>query len=172
MTRLRPGSGARLARSLRRYVLDARHVLEVCVLSPERRSVRSGGCQDDTVRQRKTMLQAHPGGYERHGRGELDDTCLLHEGHGLEGLPLVALLKDPLEYLVQTHSGNQQLANGLDRGGEEGGVRPVGEILEPARGIDDVQTRSSSRGTRVSMPFKNPLIFLIGRTGISSMRFS
>ena len=118
------------------------------------------------------MFQAHPGGCERHGPGELDDSCLVHEGHGLEGVTFVALQEDALEHLVQAEGRNQQFANGLDRGGEKRRVRSVGQVLEPTRGIDDVQTRSSSRGTRVSMPLRNPLIFLIGRTGISSMRFS
>ena len=118
------------------------------------------------------MLEAHPRGRESEGAGELDDTPLLHQRDGLKRLALASLLKDPLEDLVEAQGGNQQLACRLDRWGEEAHIRPVSEVLEPTGGIDDVQVRSSSRGTSVRMPLRKPRIFLMGRTGISSMRSS
>ena len=118
------------------------------------------------------MLEAHPRGRESEGAGELDDTPLLHQRDGLKRLALASLLKDPIEDLVEAQGGNQQLACRLDRWSEEAHVRPVSAVLQPTGGIDDVQVRSSSRGTSVRMPLRKPRIFLMGRTGISSMRSS
>src|SRR6185437_4802763 len=49
-------------------------------------------------------------------------------------------------------------------------VWPVGKVLQPGRGIDDVHTRSGSLGTSVSIPLSEPRADLAGRTGTSSIR--
>ena len=61
------------------------------------------------------------------------------------------------------------MANGEDRLRKEGGVRPIGEILQPRAGIG-IHTRSASRSTFVSILFRKPFICRAERTGISSMR--
>jgi hypothetical protein len=45
-------------------------------------------------------------------------------------------------------------------------------ILQPATGIDQVHTRSTSQFTVVSIPFKNPRILWGAFKGINSIRFS
>ena len=118
------------------------------------------------------MLQTDAGRIEGEGRGEIHDAALLHQRDGLQRGTLAALLANALEDLVEAERGNEQLARCLDCRREEPGVRCVGEVFQPARRVDDVQVRSSSRGTAVSMPRRKPRIFLIGRTGMSSIRSS
>jgi len=91
-------------------------------------------------------------------------------GNGVQRLFFAALLQDPLANFKDDNRWNDELRLARDRRFKEAGVRPVGEILEPGGGIDQVHGRSASRGTRVSMPRKNPRIFFASRTGISSMR--
>ena len=50
------------------------------------------------------------------------------------------------------------------------GVWTVGKILQPRAGIDDIHTRSASRSTFVSIPFRKPFISRTGRAGMNSMR--
>lgn len=118
------------------------------------------------------MLKTHPRCGERQRRRQLDDLPLLHECDGLKRRALAALLQYPLEHLVLTERRDQELPRGFDRCGEELRIGAVGKVLKPSGRIDDVQNRSSSRGTSVSIPLRNPRIFLMGRTGISSIRSS
>lgn len=56
----------------RRNVLDARHPLEVGVLRPERRAVRTCGGQDDGICHRNLQLDAHASSVQRERRGQVD----------------------------------------------------------------------------------------------------
>src|ERR687892_244397 len=85
---------------------------------------------------------------------------------------LAALLQDQLEHLEQTDRGHEQTRHVFDGRREDAGVRPVGEVLEPGGRVDDVHTRSGSRGTSVSIPRRKPRIFAIFLTGMISIRFS
>src|SRR5205085_6329071 len=82
----------------------------------------------------------------------------------------IALLTDPLVNFEENDRWNDQLALVFNRGCKERSVRSVGEIFQPGRGIDQIHTRSLSRGTLVSMPARNPRICRAVRTGSSSIR--
>ena len=43
----------------------------------------------------------------------------------------------------------------------------VGEVLQPAQGVEQIYARSGSRSKAVSIPLTNPLSEEIGRTGTS-----
>jgi hypothetical protein len=77
-----------------------------------------------------------------------------------------------LEYFQQTDGRDDQGFHMLNDIGLEVGIGTVGEILEPAAGIDEVHTLSFSLATAVSIPLRKPRIFRMGLTGISSIRLS
>lgn len=117
-----------------------------------------------------TFMRTPRGGRQRHGRREVNDRALLHQGHGAQRRALVTLLQNPLEDLVQADRRDDECVRVLDRSREEAGTRTVGKVLKPARWVDDVHLRSRSRGTLVSRPRRNPRSDLAGRTGTNSTR--
>ena len=155
-----------------REVLYPWDSLEVSILRPEGGLVVPGSRKDDTVGHRQAVVQAETSRAQRQGCTEIDDTTLLHGGHCLQRLRLGTLLKDPLEDLVDTQRRHNEICLTFNSRSEVVGIRPIRKILQPTRGIDNVHERSGSRSTDVSMPLTIPLISLIGRTGISSIRLS
>ena len=71
----------------------------------------------------------------------------------------------------QHNRGDQHALDIFNGGGDVLRRWPSGEVFEPRRRINQIHTRSRSRGTVVSMPFRNPRIFRIAWTGMNSMRF-
>lgn len=101
---------------------------------------------------------------------QLDDSRLTHRGDRFEGSGLALLPQELLEDFQQADRGNDQAVRIFDRFGEAIGVGPVREVLEPGRGVDDVQTRSPSRSTLESTTLAAPRSCRGLRTGTSSTR--
>ena len=80
-----------------------------------------------------------------------NDHALFHDGRRVQRIPLAALLHHPLEYLIQRECRHEQRLCVFDGRLEVTGVRAAGEIFQPRRRVNDVHTRSSSRGTAVSI---------------------
>src|SRR6266545_2219642 len=153
-------------------VAHAGNAFEVRVLSPERSTVEPGGGEDHAIGHGEPGIEAEACGGHGESSIEIDDRALLHDGHGAQRVALVALLEHALEHLVDRQRGDHQLVGLLDGRGEEGGVRAIGEVLEPRARVHDVHARSGSRGTAVSMPLRNPRMCFAGSSGMSSMRFA
>ena len=100
------------------------------------------------------------------------DLALVHDRGNLERGVLTTLRQHPLAHLEDAYGGDKEGAGVLDGGGVHIRVRAVGKIFEPAAGIDEVHTRSSSRSTVVSIPLRNPRKSCGFLIGISSIRFS
>src|SRR2546422_4694156 len=82
---------------------------------------------------------------------------------------LVSLLENSLEHFKQAYRRDDQFGGKFDRRSKESCIWATGKILQPARRIHYVHTRSGSRSTVVSIPFRNPLAFLMGSSGTSSI---
>ena len=123
-----------------------------------------------TVCQGEPVLNSKPCCGERDRRVEIDNTPLFHQCHCLERRSLTPLLQHSLEHLHYANRRDEQAASALNRRGKEICIWPIREVLEPATGVDDIHTRSSSRGTSVSIPRKKPRIAFAGFTGMNSIR--
>ena len=97
---------------------------------------------------------------------------LLHEGNGLEGGAFPALLKEACEHLRNAYRGHDEILDVLNSRRKEIRIASVGQVLKPPAGIDEVQNRSLSLWTRVSMPFRKPRISRAFLSGMSSILFS
>jgi len=145
----------RLARHVR-PVLDAVHPHEVGVLGPKRRVMTTGRCEDDGIHQGKSVPRSEQGRFDGIFGTQVDDVTSSHEGNRRHRRILASLLMQPPEHLIQGDGGHDEQVGFLDGFREEPCIRRVGEVRQPRLGIDDVHTRSSSRGTVVSMPAAKP----------------
>src|SRR5690606_283441 len=144
--------------------------LEVGVEGPDGGVVLPGSREDDAVGQRQLVLNPELRCGECDAAVELDDPDLMHHRRDLQRLVLATLLHHSTRHLDQYDGGHEHIGDVLDRRREFAGLRPAGEVLQPGRGIDQVHTRSRSRGTVVSIPCRVPRISRTARTGISSIR--
>lgn len=164
-----PAGRVALLRSLG-DITHAVDTLEIGVLCPQDGCVLAGSCEHHGIRERQFVRDPEVGRGQRDDRVERNDAALAHVCDRLQCHVLAALLQHPLEDLEQADRRHDQVLGVRDRLREEAGICSVGEKLEPAGGVDDVQTRSLSRGTRVSIPRRNPRIAFRSRTGTNSAR--
>ena len=112
----------------------------------------TGGVKDNAVGQGKFEFM----GKASRANGEVviqfHAKALPHETHSSQGIALVSLLQNAFEHFKKTEARHDELCGVLNRRGEEIGVLAVGKIFQPATGILDIYTLSSSRGTSVAMP--------------------
>ena len=97
---------------------------------------------------------------------------VVHQSHGLQSVVLITLLQHALKDFVEAERRHYEVCSRYDRFGEKVGIGSVSKVFQPTRRIDDIHRRSVSRSMVVSIPLRKPLIFLIDRTGMSSIRFS
>src|SRR5690606_33396577 len=117
------------------------------------------------------VVEAKLGGRQGDPAVEGYDPALVQQGSCLERRILPTLLHDTARDLHQHDRRYQQVLTGLNRRGKPPRVRAGREVFQPRRRVDDVHTRSASRGTLVSMPLRNPRMARMERTGMNSMRF-
>ena len=108
------------------------------------------------------MLQKTPG---------ISHDLTLSSGGHLQRFVLAALLHDATTPFHKYDGRDQHVGHVLDGRGDRVRSRPCREVLQSSRRIDEIHTRSLSRGTDVSIPLRKPRIFRIGCTGMNSARF-
>jgi hypothetical protein len=126
------------------------------------------GGEDNAIRHRQALFDRETRGIECEYVVERYHSPLPHHCDRFQCDVLPTLCHDALENFEQGERWNDELRRRLDRLGKRLGVRAVGEVLEPARGVDHVHTRSGSRGTSVLMPLRNPRALFTARTGTSA----
>lgn len=170
---LRPKELARRADTLfLRHVLHARYPIEVCILRPKSSPMSARSRKNKAIRHGDFVIHANTCSREGNWSSEIGNLPLLHKRYRLQRSAFASLLEDSLENLVETYGGDDEIGDGFDRRCKVLGVATVGEVFKPAGRIDQIQARSSPRGTSVSIPLRKPRIFFRGRTGINSIRSS
>ena len=76
----------------------------------------------------------------------------------------IASLLDAVRDFDQHNRREEQTLQVLDRRGNAMRLRSGGEVFQPRRRINQIYTRSRSRGTVVWMPFRKPRILRIACT--------
>lgn len=120
---------------------------------------------------RQGARHGHVCGAERDAAIERDDLPLMQHRRRLQRRVFIALQHHPSRDFDEHNGRHEQLADILNGSGNLRHLRPGREIFLPRRGVDQIHTRSLSRGTVVSRPFRNPRIWRIGCTGMNSTRF-
>src|SRR6056297_149825 len=112
--------------------------LEIGILGPDDALNPLCGGVDYAVSKRKLVTQTHCGCPKGKGSIQLDDLSLLHDCDIFQSQRLVALLGDPLEDFQQRDRWHHQGGRIFYGPGEVFSVWPVGKVLQPCRGVDDV----------------------------------
>jgi len=95
---------------------------------------------------------------------------LPHEANRLQNSILASLPANNLEYLICTDDRNEQVVNILQGNGRKLRICIIGKLLQPASGIDQIHSRSSSQSTEVLISLRKPRVSPIECSGIRSIQ--
>src|SRR5689334_14271777 len=147
------------------------HILEMCVLCPKGSTIRSGSCKDDAICQGQLQFIGKFRRNQRQVIVQIDNSPFFHYSNRFQRVVPVPIHQNALEYFEQTDRWDNHILRIFNCRCKKGCILSVDEILQPARRIYYVHTRSSSsRSISLLIPFKNPRASLMSRTGTTSRR--
>ena len=140
------------------------------VLRPAHGVVVPRGGINKAIRKRQAMA----GSFEDEGNIDINDAPALHHGERVKGFLLASLAVKLFEHLIDGDHRDEQVGCVFNCWCKEVGTIGVGELFDPAGGIDDIELAhrrsSSSRLMSVSIPRTKPRRSLGLRTGTNSNR--
>ena len=152
-------------------VLHAWQTLEIRIKGPNGRVELFRSRENDAVGERQVVHNPEMRGTQRNAAVQRNNLTLMQHGRDLQGGIFIALLHHSARHFNEHDGRNQYARDILDRRRDAMRLCPTREVFKPCRRIDQVHTRSLSRVTVVSIPFRNPRILRMACTGMNSTRF-